>query len=53
VPGSLVCANNDTGGVRITWTFDAQSVAVLADGDDYNSVYSWWIQNAMVLTIQG
>jgi hypothetical protein len=53
VPGSLVCANNDTGGVRITWTFDAQSVAVLADGDDYNSIYSWWIQNAMVLTVQG
>jgi hypothetical protein len=51
VPGSLVCANNDGGGTRITWTFDAQSVAILADGDDYDSIYKWWIENALVLSL--
>ncbi|GLW20291.1 hypothetical protein Mame01_03340 [Microbispora amethystogenes] len=50
VTGTLVCKPGSKGSYLAVWTFDGEDVAVLAEAGDRPAIWTWWKDNAYLLT---
>ncbi|KAA9380527.1 hypothetical protein F5972_05140 [Microbispora cellulosiformans] len=48
--GTLVCKPGANGSYLAAWTFDGEDVAVVAEAGDRQTIWTWWKDNAYLLT---